>query len=160
MHAPSTRALTAPTPTPKRSSLELHFSEVLELSDADVTALASLGRLTGLHLVNVSVPSGLDLRPLAAGLPKLRALRLVQNSKVAPLLYGDDALAAIGEMKSIEELDLRGRMCGVGDAGLLALRGLTRLRALAVGWVPWQSQVSQVRGGARMGARAGGRFAA
>jgi hypothetical protein len=126
------------------SSLELRFSEVLELQAADVAALATLRRLEGLHLINVSVPAGLNLRPLGPGLPRLRALSLVQNSKVAPLLHSDDALAAICEISSIEELELRGRMCGAGDAGLLALRGLKRLRKLSVGWVPWQSQVSQV----------------
>jgi hypothetical protein len=144
-------------PHPARSTLELRFSEVLELQAADVAALAGLRRLSGLHLINVSVPAGLDLRPLGPGLPGLRALRLVQNSKVAPLLHSDDALAAIGELASLEELELRGRMCGVGDAGLLALRGLKRLRKLSVGWVPWQSQVSQVRWfmGRLCGGRAG-----
>ena len=63
---------------------------------------------------------------------------------MAPLLSGDDALRVIGGMTQLRELELRGRMCGVGDAGLLELRRLTQLRRLAVGWVPWQSQISQV----------------
>jgi hypothetical protein len=124
-------------------SLSLSFREVLELQPADLAALATLGRLTSLSLTNVCIQSGSDLQPLASGLPGLRALRLNQNSKVAPLLAGDDALAVIGGMVQLEELDLQGRMCAVGDAGLLALRPLTRLRRLAIGWVPWQSQVSQ-----------------
>jgi len=141
--------LVPPHPTPNvRRSLELTFSEVLELQAADAAALAGLTRLSRLHLINVSVPAGLDLRPLAAGLAGLRRLGLVQHSKVAPLLNGDEALGAIAGMRSLEDLELSGRMCGVGDAGLLALKGLTRLHTLAIGWVPWQSQVSQVRLGA------------
>ncbi len=135
---------TSPPPQ-RRSSLELTFSEVLELQPADVAALSALRRLTGLHLVNVSVPAGLDLASLAAGLPGLRALTMVQNSKVAPLLHGDAALESIAALGNLRDLVLRGRMCAVGDAGLLALKRLTKLRSLAIGWVPWQSQVSQVR---------------
>ena len=123
--------------------LEVRASEALELTPDDVAALAALRGLEALELVNVSAPAGLDLLPLAAGLPRLKALALVQHSKVAPLLHGDAALEAIGALSGLEELEVSGRVAQVGDAGLLALRGLTRLRRLAIGWVPWQSQVSQ-----------------
>jgi len=123
----------------------LEFSEALELHQSDITALSTLRRLSGLHLNNICVPSEVDLHPLAQKLTGLRHLSLVQNSKVAPLLTGDEALGVIGEFGGLEELDLQGRICGVGDLGLLSLRGLTRLRKLAIGWVSWQSQVSQVR---------------
>ncbi|KIZ07040.1 hypothetical protein MNEG_0911 [Monoraphidium neglectum] len=125
-------------------TLELRFSDVLELNPAAAAALAGPGaRLAALRLINVSAPEGLDLRLLAAALAPLRALTLVQRSKVAPLLAGDAALEALAGMSGLEELELQGRMCGVGDGGLLALRRLTRLRRLVVGWVPWQSQISQ-----------------
>jgi hypothetical protein len=142
---------TQPSPPHTHSSLLVQFSEVLELTSADVAALAAHPGLSGLHLLNVTLPSGLDLAPLAGSLTRLRALSLVQNSKVAPLLTGNDPLRAIGSMATLRELELRGRMCGVGDAGLLELRRLTRLTRLAVGWVPWQSQISQVRGGGAAG---------
>jgi hypothetical protein len=135
----------APSPRRRRSTLELRFSDVLELNPAAAAALAGPGaRLAALRLINVSAPEGLDLRLLAAALAPLRALTLVQRSKVAPLLAGDAALEALAGMSGLEELELQGRMCGVGDGGLLALRRLTRLRRLVVGWVPWQSQISQV----------------
>lgn len=125
-------------------SLVLCFNEAFEFQESDIAAIAAQQRLTSLQLVNVSIPPGLDLQPLASGLQGLKALKLIQNSKVAPLLSGDESLAAIGAMVSIEDLELSGRMCGVGDGGLLALRGLVRLRRLVIGWVPWQSQISQV----------------
>jgi hypothetical protein len=48
-------------------------------------------------------------------------------------------------MSALTDLVLQGRMCSASDSGLLALSGLTRLHSLAISWVPWQSQITQVR---------------
>jgi hypothetical protein len=47
-------------------------------------------------------------------------------------------------MSGLTDLVLQGRMCSASDSGLLALSGLTNLHSLAISWVPWQSQITQV----------------
>lgn len=51
----------------------------------------------------------------------------------------------LGRMPGLTALILQGRMCSANDDGLLCLTGLSNLASLAISWVPWQSQISQVR---------------
>jgi hypothetical protein len=137
----------------QRSRLDLRAESAweLELAQPAVEALCGLRTLSDLRLENVWVPSEADLSPLASELPGLRALRLVQRSKVRPLLEGERAVAALARLTGLRELELAGRLAGVGDGGLLLLAALTGLSRLEIGWAAWQSQVSQVRTRARAG---------
>ncbi|GBF94455.1 hypothetical protein Rsub_06989 [Raphidocelis subcapitata] len=125
------------------SCLDVRFADACELSQPAVEALSGLRALSDLRLENVFVPAEADLSLLASGLCGLRALRLVQRGKLQPLLEGEQAVAAIARLTGLHELELTGRLAGVGDGGLVSLRALARLRRLAIGWAPWQSQVSQ-----------------
>lgn len=63
-----------------------------------------------------------------------------------PCLLPFLSLQVLGSLKSLTQLVLQGRMCSATDDGLLSLTGLTNLASLAISWVPWQSQISQVWG--------------
>ena len=64
--------------------------------------------------------------------------------QVSALLVGDGHLSVLGRITGLTDLVLQGRMCSASDTGLLALSGLTKLNSLAISWVPWQSQITQV----------------
>jgi hypothetical protein len=134
--------LDAFTPFPALRSLDLSFADSLELNNDDVTALADLSALTSLRLSNISLPATTDCGRLSS-LTALRELGLVHNSKVSALMVGDAHLRVLGTLTGLQQLALQGRMCSATDDGLLALSGLSRLSALAISWVPWQSQISQ-----------------
>lgn len=68
----------------------------------------------------------------------------VLTAQVSALLVGDSHLSVLGRMSALTDLVLQGRMCSASDSGLLALSGLTHLHSLAISWVPWQSQITQV----------------
>lgn len=74
---------------------------------------------------------------------------------MSALLVGDPHLSVLGRMTGLTDLVLQGRMCSASDSGLLALSGLTSLHSLAISWVPWQSQITQVRMAGEHGGRAG-----
>ena len=128
---------------PGLKALELRFSDSQELSTADVMQLGCLTRLTRLHLSNVSLPAASDSSPLLL-LKQLSELSLVHHSKVSALMVGDGHLSVLGRLSSLTDLVLQGRMCSASDEGLLVLARLTNLTSLAISWVPWQSQITQV----------------
>jgi hypothetical protein len=124
--------------------LELSFADSQELSAADITQLASLKGLTTLRLSNVSLSAAADSSPLTA-LHGLQELSLIHHSKVSALMVGDSHLQVLGKLAGLQSLVLQGRMCSATDEGLLALCGLGSLSSLSISWVPWQSQITQVR---------------
>ena len=128
---------------PALKSLELCFNDSLVLTSDDITHLACLTALTRLHLYNISLPAATDSSPLLQ-LQGLQELALVHHSKVSALLVGDSHLSVLGALTGLTDLVLQGRMCSASDSGLLALSGCTRLNSLAISWVPWQSQITQV----------------
>lgn len=69
---------------------------------------------------------------------------LCVSPQVSALLVGDSHLSVLGRMSGLADLVLQGRTCSASDSGLLALSGLTHLNSLAISWVPWQSQITQV----------------
>lgn len=133
---------------PGLRALELKFADSHELSSDALTALAGLSALTSLQLSNVSLSSGAESGSLTR-LQALRELSLVHHSKVSALLVGDAHLQVIGELASLQRLVLQGRMCSATDEGLLALSSLSGLHSLSISWVPWQSQITQVRARAK-----------
>jgi Leucine-rich repeat (LRR) protein len=124
--------------------LELSFADSQELSAADIMQLASLKGLTTLRLSNVSLSAAADSSPLTA-LQGLQELSLIHHSKVSALMVGDSHLQVLGKLAGLQSLVLQGRMCSATDEGLLALSGLGSLSSLSISWVPWQSQITQVR---------------
>jgi hypothetical protein len=97
-------------------------------------------------MYNISLAAGTDSRPLLQ-LKQLQELSLIHHSKVSALLVGDSHLHVLGGVTGLTDLVLQGRMCSASDNGLLALAGLSRLQSLAISWVPWQSQITQVGAG-------------
>jgi len=129
---------------PVLKSLDVKFHDSREITSDDMTQLACLTALTRLHLHNISLAAATDSTPLLQ-LQGLQELSLVHHSKVSALLVGDNHLTVLGRMTALTDLVLQGRMCSASDSGLLALAELTRLHSLAISWVPWQSQITQVR---------------
>jgi Leucine-rich repeat (LRR) protein len=118
--------------------------EVLDLANCPLEAPAlagatRLGRLRVLDLTGTRV-SELDSLPLLPALQEIVLTRLTLPS-LAPLARGglsritaqgarlaDDALAGLGALRTLEQLNLSGTQ--VGSAGLEHLRGLPALRSL------------------------------
>lgn len=147
----------APTPTPTPAagsppfrSLHLTFLEPKELEEDTLSPLTSLTSLTSLTLVNITVTEASHLAPLAQ-LPALTSLDLIQHNKVAALLSGDACLEQLSKLTQLTRLVLKGRISGLGDAGVLALKQLTGLTHLAISWVPGQTPVTQVSWGEGQG---------
>lgn len=142
----------SPPPTPPAAgslplrSLHLTFLEPKELEEDTLSPLTSLTTLTSLTLVNITVTEAAHLAPLAQ-LPALTSLDLVQHNKVAALLSGDACLEQLSKLTQLTRLVLKGRISGLGDGGVLALKQLTALTHLAISWVPGQTPVTQVSGG-------------
>lgn len=96
------------------------------VTDADVKRLVAFGRLERLEIDATRVrPAG--LRPLQQ-LPRLRFLSL------SGLAADDEGMTEVARLKNLEVLSLDGEGGNVvADAGLLELRGLPKLRRLALG---------------------------
>lgn len=75
---------------PALKSLDLRFSDSLDLTSDDITHLACCTALTRLHLFNISLAAATDSSPLLL-LKDLAELSLVHHSKVCAV---DDASAA------------------------------------------------------------------
>jgi hypothetical protein len=67
---------------PTLKSLDLRFSDSLDLTSDDITHLACLTALTRLHLFNISLAAATDSSPLLL-LKDLAELSLVHHSKVS-----------------------------------------------------------------------------